>query len=139
VLPKRPPTRGYKALIAQAIHDGFKPGDVAARLAKGDKRLAKKYRKEIRGLLARDEEFQALLGEAARAELLAGLGTITRGLVRAGGRGRSDAVKLAYEALGFHTTKTKHEHSGSIEVKVSGVPRPTPVEEEPVPDAEVVE
>jgi hypothetical protein len=134
-----PALNPVQASIAQAIFDGLKPGEIARKMAPDDPKRRKVIRRRVRAMVKSDPVFQNYIGELAKGHLIMSLGTAVRGLERAAGRGRSDAIKLLFEATGFHATKTKHEHSGSIEVKVSGVPRPEPVVEEPVPDAEVVE
>jgi hypothetical protein len=62
-------------------------------------------------------------------------------LRRRASRGNPTAIRLLFEATGFHNTKVKHEHSGDITVKLEGIPRPEPVVEEDhdIVDAEVVD
>jgi hypothetical protein len=120
----------------------MKPGDVARKLAPNDRHERKKIRARVRRLAASDPVFQARIGELAHGHLIMSLGTAVRGLERAAGRGRSDAIKLLFEATGFHHTKTQHEHSGEIKVKLE-IPRPPVLDDEgrpePVVDADVVE
>lgn len=70
--------------------------------------------------------------------MAAGLIPITDALIRRAAKGRPDAIKLAYEASGFHNPRVKHDHSGEINIKLD-MPRPKQVESGEVVDAEVVE
>jgi hypothetical protein len=128
--------------IARAIFDGMKPGDIARKLAPDDRRERTKIRAQVRRLAASDPVFQARIGEMAQGHLIMSLGTAVRGLERAAGRGRSDAIKLLFEATGFHQSKQQHEHSGEIKVKLD-IPRPPVLDDEGRPekvvDADVVE
>jgi hypothetical protein len=118
----------------------MKPGEIARRLAPDDKREQKKIRAQVRRLAAMDPVFQARMGELAQGHLIMSLGTATRGLERAASRGRTEAIKLLFEATGFHVTKQKHEHTGEIKVKLD-IPRPPVLDDEGRPekiiDAEV--
>jgi hypothetical protein len=81
----------------------------------------------------------------ANAILILNLPQATQALARRAGRGRPDAIKLAYEVTGFHNPKVQHEHSGDISISINSMSRPPKTEtttgqlEEPIVDAEVVE
>lgn len=134
----------FRDALAQRIHMGHKPADIARSMAPGDKTRQKVIRTRVRRMIQRDPDLQRRVGELAQAELVMGLGKASRGLVRAAGRGRSDAVKLLFEATSFHTPRQKHEHSGEIKVKLD-IPRPPVLDDtggpnkEPVVEADVVE
>lgn len=82
------------------------------------------------------------MNESAMGELLSGLEGAAEALVRRAHRGRPDAIKLLFEATGFHNPRIKHEHSGDIKLTLD-LPRPgvasPPGLPEPVVDADVVE
>jgi hypothetical protein len=85
---------------------------------------------------------------AARGQMILALPGITEALIKRAQRGRPDAIKLIFEASGFHNPKMQHEHSGEVDLRIVQVPRPAPVDntpnarpqiDEPIVDAEVVE
>lgn len=88
-------------------------------------------------MVRHDEEFARRVALRARGELLIGLGPAVAGLSRSGARGRVDAAKLLLEASGFHNPRVKHDHSGSIEIKLT-MPRPERQAVD-IPDADVVD
>lgn len=63
------------------------------------------------------------IAEEARLHLMVGLPKASEALAARAGRGRPDAIKLMYEASGFHNPRVQHEHSGEIKVKLE-MPRP---------------
>lgn len=125
--------------LADAIFAGHKPADIAKRLAPENKQARKNLRQRIRRMVYEDVEFQTRVANRAKGEMILGLGEAVRGLVRAAGRGRPDAIKLLFEASGFHSAKVQHQHSGEVTVKLASIPRPEPVVEEAPVDAEVVD
>jgi hypothetical protein len=132
----------YKDALATAIHLGKSPAEIALQLYPRDKKARRAETRRIKRLVLSDQDLQRRVGERAQAEMIWGLGVASRGLVRAAGRGRTEAIKLLFEATGFHVTKQKHEHSGEIKVKLD-IPRPPVLDDEgrpePVVDADAVE
>lgn len=129
--------------LASYLADGMTYSELAEKLAKGDKRKARQWRHKLRRWAATDDYFREILIVAAQAEMVMALQPATQALARRAARGNPQAIKLLFEATGFHNPKVKHEHSGEVKVKlevggqVSAAPRPAPVED--VVDAEVVE
>jgi hypothetical protein len=123
-------------VVIMAMADGYKPNDIARKLAKGDPAKAKRWRGRIRTWLAQDPTFKQAIGLAAQAQLVSDILPATAALGRRAARGRTDAIRLLYEASGFHNPKVQHnhEHSGTIDINLKMGGRP-----EPVVDAEVVE
>ena len=86
-----------------------------------------------------DDRFHAMVSAAAHGEMVEGLIPATQALGKRAARGRPDAIKLLFEASGFHNPRVKHEHSGDINIHLD-MPRPERVvDEDQVVDAEVVD
>jgi hypothetical protein len=110
-------------VITDLLAEGRKPGEIARALAKGDPKEAKKWRRRIRNWAYGNEAFQAALAAKAQGEMRLAVPVVTQALVGRGKRGRVDAIKLLYEASGFHNPRVQHDHSGDIRV-VLDIPRP---------------
>jgi hypothetical protein len=93
---------------------------------------------QVGRIVVMDEELQQDMAAMAQGELILGLPGIAEAVVRRAQRGNIPAAKLAMEASGFHSPKSKVEHSGEISIAVQQVPRP-PVVQDDIPDATVVE
>jgi hypothetical protein len=115
-------TKG-ESTILEAIFNGHKPREIAKRLAPHDKAERRRIRARLRRLIQRPE-FAAALHARGQLELAVALGpTIKRLAQRAAATGKPDAVKLVFEASGFHNPRVKHDHTGSVEIKLT-IPRP---------------
>jgi hypothetical protein len=122
--------------VLEALSDGMTVRTVAERIGGADMAKRKLWRRRIRYWLKEDAAFRAELGLAAQTQMMSDLIPATAALGRRAARGRVDAIRLLYEASGFHNPKVQHnhEHSGTIDINLKMGGRP-----EPVVDAEVVE
>lgn len=130
-------------VIASLLAQGKRPNEIAKLIHPEDKVARKKLRMKLWHRVRHDAMLASAVGHEAQAEMLLGLGPATKALTRRAAKGRPDAIKLLYEASGFHNPKVKHEHSGDIKIELS-MPRPERVEtvdanDDDVIDAEVVE
>lgn len=118
---------------------GLTPADIARKAAPGSRKRRKVLRTKIWRALEGNPELQARIAARAQAKMAAGLIPMTDALIKRGQRGRPDAIKLAFEASGFHNPRVKHEHSGDIKISLD-MPRPARVDDDAdVIDAEVVD
>lgn len=141
------PQRAQKILNLMA--DGYTADEIACKLGGNKPRSVRRWKGWIRDLVASSPEYQAWQHGQAQAILSEAVPEAALALSKRAARGRPDAIKLLFEASGFHNPRVKHEHSGDIEIKFSvPVPRPERQEtqtvgqaqlEEPVVDADVVE
>jgi len=108
--------------IHEAIIEKLEAGQTVSQIAKAlagpDKKKAKRLRARIWRMVRKDEQFQRTIVERSRANMVVGLPSATAGQVRRASRGRTDAAKLVMEATGFHTPRTKQEHSGEIKITI---------------------
>lgn len=112
--------------------------DVAKKLAKGDDKKARLWRKRWRAWM-RQSEFQDMVGEIAMAELRGGVPGVVHALVRRASKGNVPAIKLALEASGFWSPRSQVDHTGEIAITIKGTTRPAPVVDEHITEATVVE
>lgn len=131
---------GFREAIAELIFLGHQPHEIAKMVYPEDEVKRKRLRNKLRRWVREDADFHARVAARAHGEMVVGLGPSVRALVRRASRGNPQALKLLFEASGFHNPKMKHEHSGEVKIKLE-MPRPPVVEDEagPVTDAEVVE
>lgn len=130
-------------IIMAGLAAGKRPIEIARSVYPDKKDQKKRYalRRKIIYRAARDQKLQQAIFEYSQGLMLLGLPTVSQAMVGRGGRGRTDAAKLVMEATGFHTPRSKQEHSGEIKIKLD-MPRPPRTvdnEAETVTDAEVVE
>jgi hypothetical protein len=123
--PREQKTLAQQAVVAGLLAQGIRHTEIAKRLGRGDKEKIRYWRKRIRNWAYDSDRFQQMVAREAKGELTLGLGKATQGLIRRAGAGRPDAVKLLFEAQGFHNPKMQHEHSGDISIRLE-LPRPTP-------------
>lgn len=128
------PTKLEEAVLT-LLGEGLRPPDIAKRLARGDRELAKRLRRKIWKMVRQDGVFQRRIAEHAAAEMVIGLQPASRGLAKRAGR-RTDAARLLFEATGLHNPKVQHEHGGEIKIKLD-MPRPS--FGEAIPDVTVVD
>lgn len=123
--------------VARLVANGMRPNEIAKELAPEDKDRQKSLRKKIWRLLRDEPSTMAdLISKEANVTMMIGLGPATHALTRRAAKGRPDAIKLLYEASGFHNPRVKHEHSGDININLNAMPRPARVVED---DDDVVE
>lgn len=127
-------------VVATLIHNGRKPGDIAKAVHPDDDRKRKQLRHKIRRWTYESEDFHRRVAVRTHGTMVMGLGPAAQALVRRAGRGNPTAIRLLFEASGFHNPKMQHEHSGEVTIKLE-MPRPPVVADEAgqVTDAEVVE
>jgi hypothetical protein len=128
-----------KLQVAELIASGMPTSKIALKLAGGDKRKAHNLRRQIRRWVYTDPKFASALASTAKAEAFLQFVQAVPAVGKRAGRGRVDAFKVLGEFTGAHNPKVQHEHSGEINIKISGMPRPQPVADDHVVDAEVVE
>lgn len=116
----------------------MQPREIAAKLAGQDMAKRKRLRSRIRHMIRNDPKFAVAVGVEARAQMLTDLGPATTALGKRAKRGRPDAIKLLYEASGFHNPKVQHEHSGDIKITLD-IPRPPKRVDADIADADVIE
>jgi hypothetical protein len=133
----------YQARVAELIADGTPPAELARRLARGDKKKARRLRARFRYWVYNNVEFQTRLLAQAKGEAALQATAAMPAVGRRAQRGRVDAAKLLLEVSGMHNPKVQHEHSGDIKVTLATMPRPKAVEtvdgNDEVVDAEVVD
>jgi hypothetical protein len=130
-----PGKRTRADVIRSLIRKGWSGNEIACKLAPNDARKRKVIRGQVARVVADDEEFQTALMSESRGILVEGLPVATDALVKRAARGRPDAIKLLYEASGFHNPKVKHEHSGDIKIEFANIPRPPRQENETAREA----
>ncbi len=114
------PRQRFMEAIAARVGAGQRPDRIARDVYPENAQKRRQLRDRIWYLVRRDEDFHRIVVERARAEMILALEPQTRRLARLR---RPDAIKLLFEASGFHNPRVKHDHSGSIEVKLT-MPRP---------------
>jgi hypothetical protein len=140
-LPKSRKDEQFQELVADLLARGLQPAEVAARLAGEDKKARHNMRKRVWRMVRQDPEFQRRLAERAVGEEFLKLVPTSKAVGRRAARGNITAARLLYESTGFYNPKAvEHKHSGSVEIKIAGIPRPVAgLEDSPPIDAEVVE
>lgn len=139
-LPIKEPSE-FQIGVARLIAAGKRPAEIAKLLEPEDKAARKRIRRKIWYMVRNEPIIMAdLVASEAKVEMVMGLGPATHALTRRAAKGRPDAIKLLYEASGFHNPRVKHEHSGDIKITLDSMPRPARVvDEDDVVDAEVVD
>jgi hypothetical protein len=124
---------------------GMGPADIAKEIVEEGSEDWRARRKAIRRkcqLLLRSDKVAIEIASTAKSQMVMDLLPATKALGRRAKKGRPDAIKLLFEASGFHNSKVKHEHSGDIAVTLNMPRPPARVDHEADPDivdAEVVE
>jgi hypothetical protein len=132
--------------IRKLLEQGYTHTEIARKLAPDDKLKQRLIRKSVLRLVASDQQIQQDIAAEVKGDQILALPVATSALIKRAARGRVDAIKLLYEASGFHNPRVQHEHSGDIKISLD-IPRPAareigPGKEEdgqPIVDAEVVE
>ena len=122
-----------------ALHyKGYDRYEIADKLAGNDERKRKVVLGQITRMIATDPEMQEFMGLQSKGEIIASLPAMSEALVRRATKGNVPAIKLAYEASGFHNPRHEVQHSGEIQINIRMAERP-PVVEDAITDATVVE
>jgi hypothetical protein len=116
-------------LTAMIEHNEWDPLAVAQKLARGDARKAKLWRKRWHRWM-KQEDFQGMVAEMSMARLRGGIPAIVDALVRRASKGNVPAIKLALEASGFWSPRSQVEHTGEIAITLKGIERPQLVVDE---------
>lgn len=124
--------------IAERLIAGETPYQMARRVHPHDRNAMRRLRYNIERRILSDNRIASKVHAGSQLTLLAGLGPASIALMNRAARGRPDAIKLLYEATGFHNPRVKHEHSGDIKIKLE-MPRPKFDADATVADAEVVD
>lgn len=123
--------------VLEKLHEGWHPNVIAKKAYPRDERKRKILRMRIwRYVEKHYSELGQQVGTRGKLELMFGLVPASQALTRKAATGRTDAIKLLFEASGFHNPRVQHEHKGDIKITLD-IPRPKAVED--VIDAEVVE
>jgi len=109
----------YRKLMSK----GYSARQIAKKLEPDNPRKQKVIRGEVHRIAATDEAVQKRVGEISKGSAIMALPMATEALIRRASRGRVDAIKLIYEATGFHNPRVQHEHSGDIKITMD-LPRP---------------
>jgi len=130
----------FREALADAIHAGKRPAEIARQMAPNDRARQKAIRTRVRRMLYSDAQLAVGLSRRAQVEFLMNLGDMSRAVSSRASRGRIDAARFMAEASGFHNPRVRHEHSGEINIKLD-VPRPSyeDTRSEEVTDADVVD
>lgn len=122
---------------------GYTQNQIARKLSSSNPARYSKNLRQVRRLLAVDQEYLEIQKAVAVGHALQEFPAIMDALVKRGLRGRVDAIKLIMEVTGVHSPRVDHKHSGQVELVVTTVPRPAnanrELDEGGVVDAEVVE
>lgn len=135
----------FQEKVAELVARGYQPAEIARLRFPGntdeDKRRRHLLRKKLWRAVRSDAIVHQRVAEIAKAHLVMGVAPASQRLAKRSKRlGKSQDVKLLYEASGFHNSRVQHEHSGDIKITLD-IPRPTrlSIEDDEVVDAEVVE
>ena len=116
--------------VIELIELGYTERRIVLHLARKHKwphekeyRAVRRYRRRVRRAITRSPQFLEAQRAQAIAAMWESLPAVTDALIRRAERGRPDAIKLMWEAMGFHNPRVQHEHSGDIEIRLT-VPRP---------------
>lgn len=134
---KAPSDRTVETLMMY-LTEGRHPKDIAR--ARYPLRNQRGHRRRLyvamRDIIITDPRILDSVVADAKLELMLALPQAARALGQKAGRGYENAIKLLFEASGFHNPRIRHEHSGDIKITLD-IPRPT--FEGSVTDADVVE
>lgn len=108
--------------VRRLLAKGWDPVDIAEQLSNGDPKKALSIRTQIYRL-AEDDKVQLAIGQASKGAATLAVLPATEALVRRAVKGNIPAIKLLYEASGFHSAHIDHKHSGKIEIAFTGVQR----------------
>jgi hypothetical protein len=118
------PRDKFAEIVAEGLAKGLTGPQIAKKLAKGDEKEAKKYRRRIRNMAYREQgRLKEAIAARAAGDLLMGVPGTVNAVVKRAHRGRMDAARTVLEATDVHNPRVKHEHSGDITVKLE-MPRP---------------
>lgn len=122
--------------LVEHIASGKTIEEMAAQLYPDNLKARRAFTRRCYQRIGTDEKSQAFLAEAARAMMMAAIPGVTMALIRRAMRGRPDAIKLLFEASGFHNPKVDHRHTGDIQLRLV-TPRPSPAQlDSPPPSIE---
>jgi hypothetical protein len=128
----------FEEAVSRCFALGMKPPKIAKLLAPDDPHKRKELRRTLWKMIRTDHRIHAAIAEQAHASMAMDLGPAAQALGRRAKKGRPDAIKLLFEATGFHNPRVKHEHSGDIKVTLD-MPRPKRAPNEADQDDEVVD
>lgn len=129
----------FEERIAECFAKGMTPAKIAKYMYPDDHAARRRLRRRLWHMVRRDARIAAEVGQINQAKMVIGLGPATDALIRRASKGRPDAIKLLYEASGFHNPRVKHEHTGDIKITLNSLPRPERPEVDDAIDADVVE
>lgn len=121
--------------VLENIMAGRSIGQMARRIAKGDRKKYNRWYMTIIHVLNL-EEIQTVLMGMAQAGAITSLPGAVDGAGRRAASGRMDGVRWIGEVTGFHNPRVRHEHSGEVKISLN---MPRPVREESIIDAAVIE
>ena len=125
--PERTELMNIELAILKAAEEGKTIKDIAYKLVPAGKGTWIKRQKlivKLEKLVVESPLLTEALFNKGKVRLMTAVPDITDSLsIRAQETGKPDAVRLAFEASGFHNPKVQHEHSGDISISLN-IPRP---------------
>lgn len=97
---------------------------LAARLYPDNIKSRRAFTRRAYRRVALSEVAQQEIAQIAQAMMMGAIPGVTQALIRRALRGRPDAIKLLFEASGFHNPKVDHRHSGDVKLTLVAMPRP---------------
>lgn len=130
-----------RAKIRRLLMRGYTVNQIAEYISKGDEKKYRAVKSQLNMMVSEDEATQLILGAVAKGQAISALPDATEALIRRACKGNIPAIKLLYEATGFHNPRVQHEHSGDISITLKGIDRPAVVDDhqDPIVDAETVD
>lgn len=138
VISKTAPSDALVETLMGYLSEGKHPRDIARNRypRREDRGRRRKLYVAMRDICITDPRIMESVVADAKLEIMLALPKASRALGDKAGRGYEQAIKLLFEASGFHNPRIRHEHSGDIKITLD-IPRPT--FEGSVTDAQVVE
>lgn len=125
--------------LVDMLAAGHNINQIARLGSKQDRSLARKLERKLSLMIQHDPATKMAILERTQEILVAALPKAAVALSERVESGRPDAIKLLFELSGAYVKREQHEHSGSVELKMEGVPRPKRIEADDVVEGEIVE
>lgn len=116
--------------LVDMLAAGHTVNTIARMASKDDKNKALRLEKKLAQMIQHDARTKVAIYEKTQEILIAALPKAAAALAEKVESGRPEAIKLLFELSGAYQRVEKHEHSGQVEIKMTGVPRPKRVDYE---------